>query len=608
MRVAVAQFGVGADVGRNLAACLGALDDAARLGPDLVVLPEFCNHASWYEDQAHCYAVSLAIDGPFLQAVAAKARALRAHVVINCTLRRDGGQCTGTSLLYGPDGALLGVSDKQVLIGHENDFLRPAQQSGPIVETALGRLALYACMDGVIFETPRCLALRGAQVLCNSLNSFASDEGSLHVPVRAAENKAFVAAANKVGPLIPEAILEQASQRTGIPVRFLMGAGESQIVAPDGEVLAKASKEREELVFADIDPKAADRKQRPDGTDLFAWRRPKLYAALAEDPAGQQRSYAGAESVRCALVQLAATGAEAVDEATARVAEAFAGGARLVALPPLFFLPEQQVSAPEAAAEASVKAIDQLAAQCGAGCYVATTLVAGNPPQLCVALIGSTALEPHAGGGVASAKPSTALSGAGPSHPSEAHPRGATGKQAGLALLQGPLHRSERYAWSPLAERVEVADLGFARVAVLTSDDACVPEAFRLAALAGADTVIVPALPLERWEMHTGLLERSAENRVNLLAAAQPNELGASFATSLTEDFTVRTPWKTRAFDGLLSQPPVLRAGDGPGITYAEIHPRWAGNKVVSRGTDLLASRPWRLLDPICADGSRKQL
>ena len=576
MRVAVAQFGVGADVDGNLAACLGALDDAARLRPDLAVLPEFCNHASWYEDQAHCYAVSLAMDGPFLQAVAAKARAIKAHVVINCTLRREGGACTGTSLLYGPDGALLGASDKQVLIGHENDFLRKAEQPGPIVETPLGRLALYACMDGVIFETPRCLALRGAQLLCNSLNSFAADEGSLHVPVRAAENKVFVAAANKVGPLIPEAILQQASRQTGIPVRFLMGAGESQIVAPDGEVLAKASKDREEVVHADIDVKAADRKQRPDGSSLFAWRRPRLYAALAEDPAGQRQGGGGAESVPCALIQLAGTGAAAVEEAAARIAEAFADGARLAALPPLFFLPEQQVPTPEAAAEASAAMVGRLAAQCGAGRYAATTLVAGNPPQLCAALIGSK----------------------------EAHPPGAAGKnEDGLALVQGSLHRSERYAWSPLAERVEVADLGFARVAVLTSDDACIPEAFRLAALAGADTVIVPALPLERWEMQTGLLERSAENRVNLLASVQPGAFGASFATSLTEDFTVRTPWRTRAFDGLLSQPPVLRAAAKPGVTQVGIHPRWAGNKVVSRGTDLLAGRPWRLLGPICAEG-----
>ena len=228
------------------------------------------------------------------------------------------------------------------------------------------------------------------------------------------------------------------------------------------------------------------------------------------------------KSVRCALVQLAATGAEALAEAAARVAEAFADGAQLVALPPLFFLPGQQVSAPEAAAEASAEATAQLAAQCGAGRYVATTLVAGNPPRLCAALIGCKEKD-------------------GQRQQSAAHPPDVASKaQAGPALLQGSLHRSERYAWSPLAERVEVADLGFARVAVLTSDDACVPEAFRLAALAGADTVVVPALPLERWEMQTGLLERSAENRVNLLASVQPGKFGASFATSLTEDFTVR--------------------------------------------------------------------
>ena len=588
MRVAVAQFAVGTDIRANLATCLSVLDDAARLRPDLIVFPEFCNHPSWYDDKAHCHAVSLERDGKFLQAIAAKVRAVGAHLVINCTLRRGEGLCSDTSLLYGPDGALLGASDKQVLIGHENDFLSKARQPGPVLETPLGRLGLYICMDGVIPETPRCLALRGAQLLCNSLSSFAPDEASLHIPVRAAENKAFVAAANKVGPLIPEAILEPVSEQTGIPVRFLMGAGESQIVAPDGTALARASKDREEVVHADIDIEAANRKRRPDGSDIFAWRRPRLYAPLAEDPASQPQSHAGAESVRCALLQLAAIGAGALDEAAQRLAAAFAGGARLAVLPPLFFLPDQRVASPEAAVEASAQAIERLAAQCGAGQYAATTLAMGDPPQLCAALIGRA---DEAQGAAEAERPlGTAAS---------ATPR--------LALLQGPLHRSERYSWSPLAERVEVADLGFARVAALTSDDACLPEAFRLAALAGADTVIVPALPLEAWEMRVGLLERSAENRVNLLAAAQPGALGASFATSLPKDFTVLTPWEERAFDGVLSRPPATRAPAGPGITEVEIHPRWAGNKVVSLGTDLLAGRPWRLLGPICheAGGER---
>ena len=559
MRVAVAQFAVGPDVAANLSTCLRMLDAAGRSRPAVVVLPEFCNHPSWYDDAAHCRAVALAIDGEFLSAIAAKAAAMHAYVVINCTLQRPGGECTGTSLLYGPAGELLGSSDKQVLIGHENDFLSKAQCAGPVVATPLGRFGLYACMDGVISETPRCLAVRGAQLLCNSLNSFAVDEASLHVPVRAAENKVFVAAANKVGPLIPEAIIEPVSRQTGIPVRFLMGAGESQIVAPDGAVLARASTDREQIVHADIDIQATERKERPDGSDIFAWRRPSLYRPLAMAPGTQQCDYRGARKVRCALIQLGGTGESAIDEAAQRLARAFADGARLAALPPLFFLPEQRVESPDAAVPLSEGVAAALARCCPNDCWVATTLVLGKPPRLAAALIGAD----------------------------------------GLKLCQGALHRSERYAFSPLAAQVQTVDLGFARVALFTSDDACVPEAFRLAALAGADTVVVPALPLEAWEMCIGLLERSAENRVNLLVAVQPGPYGTSFATALSEDFTVLTPWRERAFDGLLTLPPTLRAPAEAGVTAVEIHPRWAANKVVSRGTDLLAGRPWRLLDPL---------
>ena len=561
MRVAVAQFAVGPDVAANLSTCLRMLDAAARSRPALVVLPEFCNHPSWYDDAAHCHAVALAPDGEFLRAIAAKAAAINAYVVINCTLRRPGGECTGTSLLYGPAGELLGSSDKQVLIGHENDFLSKARHAGPVLATPLGRLGLYACMDGVISETPRCLAVRGAQLLCNSLNSFAIDEASLHVPVRAAENKVFVAAANKVGPLIPEAIIEPVSRQTGIPTRFLMGAGESQIVAPDGTALVRASADREEVVHADIDIQAAQRKTRPDGSHIFAWRRPSLYRPLAMAPGTRQCDYRGARKVRCALIQLGTTGEGAVDKAAQRLAAAFADGARLAALPPLFFLSEQRIESPDAAAQRSESAAAALASRCPPECWVATTLVLGGPPRLAAALIGAD----------------------------------------GLKLCQGVLHRSKRYAFSPLAAQVQTVDLDFARVALLTSDDACVPEAFRLAALAGADTVVVPALPLEAWEMRTGLLERSAENRVNLLVAAQPGPFGASFATALSEDFTVLTPWRERAFDGLLTLPPTLRAPAEAGVTAVEIHPRFAANKVVSRGTDLLAGRPWRLLEPLLA-------
>ena len=563
IRVAAAQFAVGVDIDQNLASCLRAIRAAASCRPDLLVLPEFCNHASWYDDGEHCQRVSVDLDGEFLAAIAGAVRELGAHVAINCTVRRDGGICTGTSLLFSPAGELLGSSDKQVLIGHENQFLERAREPGPIVETPIGRLGLYACMDGVVSETPRCLALRGAQILCNSLNSFASDEGSLHIPVRAAENRVFVVAANKVGPLIPEALLEPVSQQTGIPVKFLSGAGDSQIVAPDGTVLAMASSDREEMIWADIDLGELERARRPDGTDLRALRRPALYAPIGADPETQLvPGMRGAEDLQVAAIQLPGRGAGALAAAVALVEQAVADGAEFIALPELFFLASSPADDPAAAVAASEEVVAALGAACGAA-QVALSIVENTDqgPALTAVLLDAE----------------------------------------GIRLRQPLLHRSARHRWSALGDGVNSLALDNARVAVLAGDDALLPEIGRLLAMQGVELLLVPAEPLEAWELTTGLVERAAENRMNLVAACQPGPHGSSLICALQKDFTVMTPWAERPFDGLLSQPVLTRAPQHPGVTYATVHPAAAANKVVSVGTDLVRGRAWWLVEPITA-------
>jgi predicted amidohydrolase len=552
VRVAVAQFHVGADLDSNLATCLHWLEQANACKPDLIVLPEFCNHLSWYDDKQHCFDVSVPLQGDFLSAIADKAAALGVHVVVNCTVQRSGGVATGSSLLYSDRGELLADNTKQIYIGHENDFLERATSEGPVVNTALGRAGLYACMDGVINETPRCLALNGAQIMLNSLNSFATDEASLHIPVRAAENKVYVIAANKVGPLVPEAMVDGISAATGIPPRFLNGAGESQIVAPSGEVLVKASLDREEYVYADIEPALADDKRRPDGTDVFASRRPELYVPIAENPAEQLLpQMSGSAELKAAVITLADP--LDLDEAATRIAQAHAGGAQLIALPPM--VPD--ASQPEISADFAARALEALSTCCG-DAVLTTSLVlsAGSGAwQYCAVVVGSD----------------------------------------GLLLRQGQVHHSQRYAWSELADGFSSLELPFGRLAVLTSDDSIYPESFRLLAMAGVEVAAVPLAPLEDWELETGLLERSAENRINLLAATDSNERGPAFATELQTDFTVMTEWQDRQFDGLLSQP-VWHRGDGsPGVLSACLRPANAAHKVVSQNTDLLGNRPWDL-------------
>jgi predicted amidohydrolase len=561
VRVAAAQLAVGADVEENLASCLRVIRRASAHRPQLLVLPEFVNHLSWYESAAHCHAVSVALDGPFVRALGAAAAEHGLYLVASCTVQRAGGRTTATSLLFDPRGQLRATADKQVLMGHENDVLGAAEEVAPVVETPVGRLGLYACMDGVIAETPRSLALRGAQILCNSLNSFASDEAALHVPVRAAENRVFVVAANKVGPLIPEPLLDAVSQATSIPVPFLMGAGESQIVGPDGTVLARASRDAEEVVWADIEPALASRKTRPDGTDLFRARRPALYGPITS-PQPPEVPDASTDEVRVAIHQPEQPGTAGVEALAQALAQGAAAEAQLLLLPQLFGLEEAELGDVARCARRCDDNLAALRAACPAGLLIATSVV-----------------ERH-----------------GDSYRHTGVLFGARGER----LHQPQLHFSARMPWAAVGDELHITRMPWGRLALVVGDDALYPELFRTLALAGVSVVLVPMSALEAWELALGLPERAAENRMCLAAASRDRRFGAGLLADLPRDFTLMTPWIERRFDGTISTP-VLTPVAPSGFSIAALHPDHARNKVISRGTDLLGSRPWRLSEAITA-------
>ena len=558
VRVAALQFGAGTNVSDNHKKVLESIEKASLAKPDLMVLPEFCNHASWYNDKEHCYEVSLELSDTFLKDVAAKAKEHNCYIVINVTLKRDEGKCSGSSLLFGRDGDLLGVSDKQVLMGHENDFLEKATELSPIVETDIGRLGLYACMDGVIAETPRDLALRGAQILCNSLNSFAFDEASLHIPVRAAENKVFVVAANKVASLIPEELKEPVSQGIHIPAHFLDGAGESQIIAPDGTIIAKGSLTGEDIVIADIQPHLADSKRRPDGNDIFANRRPDIYKELAQEPTEIPFSEKSTK-LRVSTWQPTSIGKDAIDEICAAIPE-IAKSWDIITLPELFF-------------------VDDLADISWGRCldfsnYALTNIekaLEGTDLKICCSIL----MEQETG----------------------IQHQGVILSAEGLIHRQAQIHHSTRYMEQlELGQELLIKEFNFGKIAIVVGDDSIYPELFRLAAIKGADLVLVPGHMQERWEHETGLLERASENRLCLAFASRPTEAGASLLFDLDSDFTILTPWEKRSFDGNISRAIQISAPRFPGLTGRTLNLIAAHNKDLSGRTHLLNSRPWHLM------------
>jgi hypothetical protein len=129
-------------------------------------------------------------------------------------------------------------------------------------------------------------------------------------------------------------------------------------------------------------------------------------------------------------------------------------------------------------------------------------------------------------------------------------------------------------------------------------DDAIQPEIFRLAAIADCDVVAVPFVAQERWETSLGLLERSAENRLNIVAAAPLGQ--ESLILGLTADFTLWTEW-AGPFTGRISHPLVTVIGPDEAAAIGTVAPAQAANRMVSRQTNLVDGRPWRLLDALTA-------
>ena len=104
--------------------------------------------------------------------------------------------------------------------------------------------------------------------------------------------------------------------------------------------------------------------------------------------------------------------------------------------------------------------------------------------------------------------------------------------------------------------------------------------------------------------MQTGFLERSAENRMNLVVATEPSAHGTSAIFALDKDFTLWTQWE-KPFDGHINYPLITRAPHAPGLTQATVYPAQAANRLISQKTDLVANRPWWLVQGILTDGER---
>jgi predicted amidohydrolase len=246
------------DVEANWAQARELVERAVGYGAAWVGTPENTTFLGPHAEKVRC---AEPLDGPTPARFAELAARLGVHLLLGSFNERSAepGRCHNTSVLFGPDGAVLAVYRKIHLFDVEVPGGVIFRESETVVAggevtvaaTPLGRVGLSICYDLRFGELYRRLAAEGAEVVAVP-SAFTLATGKDHwyplLRTRALENGCWVIAPAQVGRHGDGGLKES--------------YGHAAIVDPWGQVVASAAAEGPGLALAEIDLDRVDRVRR----------------------------------------------------------------------------------------------------------------------------------------------------------------------------------------------------------------------------------------------------------------------------------------------------------------------------------------------------------
>ncbi|MEB3101771.1 carbon-nitrogen hydrolase family protein [Ferviditalea candida] len=271
------------EMDRNVDYIKSQIDNLAQTGNELIVFPEMSVTNFFEHDangrEAYWNHGAIAIEGPQLNSIIMKAREHQCYVVVGFAERSPViGMMHNSAALIGPDG-LIGVARKIHFPGLEKLYYTSGT-SIDVFETPIGRIGICICYDCMFPEVTRALAVKGAEIIVSVSSIWEGGaKGGIGLPeykkafwdqlplVRAMENQAFVIACNGGG-----------SHMIGRDIGTWSRLGMSKIVAPNGEMLAKADHADEAVLTAVL--KERELIQSRSQYTFLADRKPYLFQDL----------------------------------------------------------------------------------------------------------------------------------------------------------------------------------------------------------------------------------------------------------------------------------------------------------------------------------------
>jgi len=258
-KIAVIQLNLNDVAENNLEKCLSWVRDAASQGAEVISLPElYSSHYFCQSEDVANFELAEPLYSTSFIAFSALAKELGIVIIVPFFEKRMAGIYHNSAYIIDTDGSEAGLYRKMHIPDdphfYEKFYFTPGDLGFKAFPTNKGKIGTLICWDQWFPEAARLTALQGAEVLFYPTaigwhplekEQYGDNQHGAWMNVmkgHAVANGIYVAAANRIG-------LEQYIEGTA-GIQFW---GSSFIAGPQGEILAQASHDKEEILIAEVD-------------------------------------------------------------------------------------------------------------------------------------------------------------------------------------------------------------------------------------------------------------------------------------------------------------------------------------------------------------------
>ena len=262
LKIGLVQTACSSDSGANLKKTLAAVEAAAAQGARIVCTQELFRSQYFCQSEDHKYFdLAEPIPGPSTEAFQALAKSRAVVVIASLFERRAPGLYHNTAAIIDADGTLLGCYRKMHIpddpLYYEKFYFTPGDVGFRTWHTRYAKIGVLICWDQWYPEAARLTALQGAEILFypTAIGWHPEERAQLGEQQHEAwetiqrghaiANGCYVAASNRIGH----------EKLSGDGIQFW---GQSFVAGPAGEVLTRASSDREETLVVALDMAKVD--------------------------------------------------------------------------------------------------------------------------------------------------------------------------------------------------------------------------------------------------------------------------------------------------------------------------------------------------------------